>query len=410
MILCPDSEVRVLDVIIPMRANSMLKKKTDSYLSYKALLALLIIFSLFITLTHTLLLVHSEELVSQSNSEKIKTNIIACIFPLSGKYESIGKKALRGIFTARKLLQHGDDFKIVVKDYGGNNLELRKAFDEVVTKDNASVVIGPFLSSSIKEVSESAKSLRVPTVVFPLYRGVFHSNPYVISFSYFLEEQAQVLARYAIEDNNIRSLGILYPNNDLGGLFKEAFIKAVRDYKGEVIYVGSYDPKLLDVSTEAVWIKSRRPKAIFIPDGATNSGKVVTKLRQEGGIKDVIFLGPNTWNSRSFLQAVGFDADGIIFTDFFFSTSRRWIEFSEEFRDTFHEEPGFLEYQVYEAVSLMFHVLKTPIQKKDQIKERILSLRDNPLFDIAQNIDGGLDITPKPLILTLKNKEIVRIK
>src|SRR3989304_6031674 len=327
-------------------------KKLQDIISKQALFTSPFILSLIAFLTFCFFPVYSQELLYQNKTEKINSKTIACLLPLSGKYELIGKKALRGILTARNLFQSENDIQIIVKDYGDSDLELNKAIDEVVTKDNASVVIGPLLSSSIKEVSSSVKSLRVPTVVFPLSREVSLEN----------------------------------------------------------IYIGSYDPKLLDISTEIGWINSRRPKAIFIPDAATHSGEIVLKLRQENGLEDLILLGPNTWNSRSFLKTVGFDVNGLIFTDFFFSESERWIDFSNKFRAAFHEEPGFFEYQVYEAASLIFHVLQNPIQRREQIKERILTLRDNPLLDITQNIDGSLEISPKPLILTINDGEIVRVK
>ena len=385
-------------------------KKLQDIISKQALFTSPFILSLITFLTFCFFPVYSQELLYQNKTEKINNKTIACLLPLSGKYEVIGKKALRGILTARNLFQSGNDIQIIVKDYGDSDPELNKAIDEVVTKDNASVVIGPLLSSSIKEVSSSVKSLRVPAIVFPLSREVSLENPYIISFSYPVEKQAHVLARYAVQDIKITSLGILYPRSDLGELFKEAFIKSTKEFGGEIIYIGSYDPKLLDISTEIGWINSRRPKAIFVPDAATHSGEIVLKLRRENGLEDLILLGPNTWNSRSFLKTVGFDVNGLIFTDFFFSGSERWIDFSNKFRAAFHEEPGFFEYQVYEAASLIFHVLQNPIQRREQIKERILTLRDNPLLDIIQNIDGSLEISPKPLILTINDGEIVRVK
>src|SRR3970040_1239153 len=365
-------------------------KKLQDIISKQALFTSPLILSLIKFLTFCFFPVYSQELLYQNKTEKINSKTIACLLPLSGKYELIGKKALRGILTARNLFQSENDIQIIVKDYGDSDLELNKAIDKVV--------------------SSSVKSLRVPTVVFPLSREVSLENPYIISFSYPIEKQAQVLARYAVQDIKITSLGILYPRSDLGELFKEAFIKGTKELGGEIIYIGSYDPKLLDISTEIGWINSRRPKAIFIPDAATHSGDIVLKLRQENGLEDLILLGPNTWNSRSFLKTVGFDVNGLIFTDFFFSESERWIDFSNKFRAAFHEEPGFFEYQVYEAASLIFHVLQNPIQRREQIKERILTLRDNPLLDITQNMDGSLEISPKPLILTINDGEIVRVK
>src|SRR5581483_10612648 len=108
----------------------------------------------------------------------------------------------------------------------------------------------------------------------------------------------------------------------------EAFIKSVREYGGNIIYIGSYDPGSLDISGEIEWIKSRRLDAIFIPDSATHSAQLITRLRQEDSLRDLIFLGLNTWNSETFLKAVGTGTEGVIFTDFFFPGSEGWIDFN----------------------------------------------------------------------------------
>lgn len=364
---------------------------------------------MFLLLSPFLDYVYSQELISPSGSEKINSKIIGCFLPLSGEYESIGRKALKGVLAAAGVFGSDSGFQIVVKDYGKGSA-VRDALEEITTKDGASVLIGPILSNSIREISEGVKSLGIPTVVFPLSQNVSQGNPYFIRFSYSLEKQAHVLATYAVQDIRIKTFGILYPRTELGGLFKQAFIKSVRESGGNIIYIGSYDPELLDISEEIEWIKSRHPDAIFIPDGATHSAELVMKLRRESNLGDLIFLGPNTWNSQAFLKTVGAEANGIIFTDFFFPGSKQWVDFNTKFRATFNGDPGFLEYQVYEAVSLILHVLRTPIQKREDIKERILAFRDNPLFDITENIDGSLEISPKPLILTLRDRQIVKLR
>ena len=371
---------------------------------------LLLSFFLLISLSLFPDYVYSQVFMSPGSSEKIDTKTVGCLLPLSGEYELIGKKALKGILTAAGVFQSDSDFQIAVTDYNSRSSEHnRRALEEIVAKDGASAIIGPILSSSIREISESIKSLRIPTVVFPLSEDVSGGNPYLIKFSYSLEKQARVLANYAVQDAKIKTLGILYPKTRLGELSKEAFIKSVREYGGNIIYIGSYNPGSLGISGEIEWIKSRHPDAVFIPDGATHSAQLITKLRREDSLRDLIFLGPNTWNSEAFLKAVGAGTDGVIFTDFFFPTSERWIEFNTKFKAVFGEEPGFLEYQVYEATSLILRILKTPIQKREDIKGRLLSF-SNPLFDMNENVDGSLTISPKPFILTLSGGEIVRVR
>lgn len=365
---------------------------------------------LFISLSLSPNYTYGQGLILPGGPEKVGTKTVGCLLPLSGEYELIGKKALKGILTAAGVFQSDNDFQIAVMDYDSQNPERnRRALEEMVTKDGASAVIGPILSSSIREINESIKSLGIPTVVFPLSEDISDGNPYLIKFSYSLEKQALVLANYAVQDAKIKTIGILYPKTRLGELSKEAFIKSVREYGGNIIYIGSYDPGSLDISGEIEWIKSRRLDAIFIPDSATHSAQLITRLRQEDSLRDLIFLGLNTWNSETFLKAVGTGTEGVIFTDFFFPGSEGWIDFNTKFRSAFGEEPGFLEYQVYEATSLVLQILKNPIQKREDIKERLLSF-NSPLFDIKENVDGSLTISPKPLILTLNDGEVVRVK
>lgn len=338
---------------------------------------------------------------------------VGCVFPLSGKYELIGKKALRGVLTATGFFEefNGSDVQIIVKDSGGVSERLAGMVERMVKEDQVSVVIGPILSNYVKALDSIIQLLEVPTVIFPLSNeDVSGINPYLIEFSYSLENQAHVLARYAASDIKINSFGVLYPRTHIGEVFKDAFIKSVRESGGTVIYVSSYDPKLLDISTEVRWIISRNPDAMFIPDGAANSAELIKKLGQERGLKDLIFLGPSTWNSDAFLKAVGNEAYKIILTDFFFSGSGRWIEFREKYRDTFNEEPGFLEFQVYEAVNLILHVLQFPISNRKQIMERLITFRDSPLFDMRQSRGGGLEISPKPFVLTVRDGVIVKVK
>jgi hypothetical protein len=100
---------------------------------------------------------------------------------------------------------------------------------------------------------------------------------------------------------------------------------------------------------------------------------------------------------------------GVVFTDFFFPGSERWIDFNAKFKAAFGEEPGFLEYQIYEATSLILQILKTPVQEREDIKGRLIS-NSSTFFDINENVDGSITIFPKPLILTLSEGKVVRVK
>ena len=74
-------------------------------------------------------------------------------------------------------------------------------------------------------------------------------------------------------------------------------------------------------------------------------------------MRDVLFIGPSTWNSPVFLKLVGDEIDGFVyravFTDNLFFGDGDWEEFSTIYSGEYQDGPGVLEYQVYRAVLLL---------------------------------------------------------
>ncbi len=377
-------------------------------------------FLLKLSLVLVLSLAFPEKVLTQGKglmspeTRRVKSDTIGCLLPLRGKYAPIGEKALKGILTAAGAFQYrpGDEFKVVVKDVGEGVEKKRKALQDMVLEDKVAFVIGPILADSVKEIDYIVKALKVPTMVFPISESKEYytvKNPYLIRFFYPPRKQARALAEYALQTLGVNTFSILYPRTEIGETFKDSFYRALIDLGGGVVSWIYYEPEVPDLSAEVRQIKLRNPRAIFIPDGASSSGEVISKLVQEG-LTNVTFLGPNSWNSPAFLGNARENAEGVIFTDYFYPRSNEWMLFNERFRRIFGEEPGFLEFQTYEAASFIIKILRTPVQSRDEIIERILKIKNNPIFEVNQNQVGGIDITPRPLILTVKNGEIVRVR
>jgi len=357
-------------------------------------------------------LAHSEDEAFSFNSQTEK-NVIGCLLPLSGEYETLGKKALRGLLTATDLLNSGSSFQLIVKDTGSDRTNIKDSISELA-REKVSFVVAPVGTNSIDEVSAGAESYRVPTLVFPLSETNSTDNPYLMKFTYSVEKQADVLAEYAVKVVGIKTFGILHPRTRLGTLFKEAFSKSVKKHGRQVTYTGSYNSNLTNTSTEFEWIKSIQPEALFIPDGASHSGELIMKLKQEVTLGNLLFIGPNTWNSRAFLDIVGKQADGVVFrvlfTDYFYHGEKAWTDFSNKYKSLFDgEEPGFVEYQLYTAIKLTLNPFKTVIPKRDEVMKRLLVETSTERFNITQSIGGSLEISPKPQILTVKDGDIFRL-
>ncbi|MGQ0793549.1 MAG: ABC transporter substrate-binding protein [Deltaproteobacteria bacterium] len=346
----------------------------------------------------------------QIDKPQIKPASLGCLFPLSGEYEMVGRKALRGVLLATNVFNAAEGFQLSLKDVAGDTEGLRKSFEELVSRDRVSLIIGPPPVVSIDEVAKIAESLKVPTLVFPISEEGLGDNPYLIKFFYSLERQAAALANYSVRDLGVKRFAVIAPQNRISQLFKESFTKSVVLLGGEVIYDGSYVSAPGGISTEIEWIRSLRPDAVFIPDGATRSGEIIAAVEKTLPLDNLLFLGPNTWNSQAFLKSSGGRNKKIIFTDFFSPSTPEWVNFSAKFKAEFGEKPGFLEYQIYEAAKLALEALREPLQDASQIIERLSAAAGGGRFTVTRGAGGGLEISPNPLILSVRNGRIIQLK
>lgn len=347
--------------------------------------------------------------------QKIKGLIrVGCLLPLSGRYEELGSSALRGVFSAIEKVNDQDyNFQVVVKDFEEDPVKLRKSLFELVNEDNVSIIIGPIPSSYSKDVYSTVASLKIPTLIFPVSYNLAPENPYFIKYSFPIEKQTEILVKHAVEIVKVDTFGVLYPKTTIGELFKNSFVKNVKNYGKEVKHVASYDPDLSDIDTEVEWISLVAPQGIFIPDGASRSRKIMLKLKNKVYIGNTLFMGPNTWNSTSFKKDLGDRIDAqifkVLFTDYFYTKSSSWLKFNKHYQSVIGDNPGFLEFQVYQGTKIVLEKLKGTKGSRELFLRNIESGVSGSEYILKKTKFGTIEISPKPILLTIKNGEIIRI-
>ena len=348
----------------------------------------------------------------ESLSPLVSTKTFGCLLPLSGRYKDIGEKALEGILAAAESMPPGVEYRVVVKDIGESQEKLRGALKELGSVKDLSFIVGPIPSLFIPAVIPQLNSKKIPTVVFPVSEGGASGGPYLIKFYYPVEEQARVLAGYAVKELGVKSYAVLYPDTSLGRRMKDVFIKALRKNGGNTVYEGSYDSSEREIGDEVLWISSKSPEGVFIADGSSASAELIVKLKQEGGLSDVLFLGPSTWNGSLFQELAGREIDGFvyraIFTDFFYYGGPEWDSFMSSFEKKFRKTPSYLEYQSYLATRLLLSVDSARAPGKD-LMQNLTSLGSDPDYIVRKESDGSIRVSPRYLILSIEDGELSEI-
>jgi ABC-type branched-subunit amino acid transport system substrate-binding protein len=210
----------------------------------------------------------------------------------------------------------------------------------------------------------------------------------------------------------VRRFAGLYPGTPFGGRLKELFAADAAENGGKIVYEGSYDPESRDISKEIGWIRSAAPEAVFIPDGAASSAELILRLKREGKLRDVLFLGPSTWNSPLFLSLIGGEIDGFvyraIFTDVFYYGDEDWDGFSKLTRGSPVEKPDIFGYQAYRAVKLMLSLDIKP-GGGETTADILQPIKNDPSYNIELDESGSYRVSPRYRILSVSDGELIDI-
>jgi ABC-type branched-subunit amino acid transport system substrate-binding protein len=322
----------------------------------------------------------------------MEKRVLGCLLPLSGSYQAIGQRALRGVELAVNLHNSAvgeAPVRMLIKDSTSNAASTLQALQEL-NREQVLAVIGPLVHA--ETAAQEAQRLGIPIVTITQKESVVGIGDYV--FRNFITPGGQVRAMvsYAVGKLGITRAAILYPNEAYGRTFMELFRSEFQANGGEILTAVAYSPeatdfsdpikKLLRFSHEIPKVsrtdraenresRSRRSRleekdvelicdfqAIFIPDEPKKVGMVVPQLFYHD-IKNVYLFGTNLWHSEALLTHAAPYVQGAIMADAFFADSleppvRRFVQ---AFQETYQETPGFIEAVLYDSAKILMDVV-----------------------------------------------------
>jgi ABC-type branched-subunit amino acid transport system substrate-binding protein/TolA-binding protein len=181
-------------------------------------------------------------------SDLFDKNVVGCLLPLSGRYESFGQQALKGIELALAVFAGSPDaaqLKILVRDSASDTGRTVSGVKELHDL-RVAAIIGPMAEA--EAAAAEAQDLRIPIVTLTQKVDITDIGEWV--FRNFLTPVMQVraLVGHAVKDLKLSRFAILYPRENYGEMFMNLFWDEVIASGGSVVGVESYDPDQTDFS------------------------------------------------------------------------------------------------------------------------------------------------------------------
>jgi len=406
----------------------------------------------------------AEDLIKQiKESALFNRHTIGCLLPLSGPYQTVGFRALKGIELALERFSaksSGPQMNIVVKDSHSNPDQTRLAMQELID-EKVAAIIGPIVTAEVAAIE--AQENGIPIITLTQKDNITSIGDYVFRNFITPEMQVTALTDFITTSLGLNRFAILYPDETYGITFMNLFWDRILENGGKIVGVEAYNPQHTDfagpikklvglyydipedlredaqlgleedqnqsdadspldqdnaIENQELKTDDEEPEAIvdfdaiFIPDSPRTAGLIIPQLAFYD-VKDIYLLGTNLWHSYTLIEMAAQYAQGAIMPDGFFAGSSEPVvqDFVQIFEETYQEKPGFIEAVVYDSAMMIFDVLNQPdLRFKSELKNELLNRAVFSGITGATYFDENGEARKQLYLLRIKGREFVELE
>jgi branched-chain amino acid transport system substrate-binding protein len=309
---------------------------------------------------------------SYSNNEKVVINV-GVIAPLSGENATYGDATIRGLEMALAAISKKEEYKnfrfTFVKE--DSKLEASKAvscIQKLISVDKVPVIIGPFGSSEVLAVSQSANQGSTPIVsASATADAIATAGDYVFRIVPSNKEQGTSMADFVVNNLKIRdSITILALNNDYGVSLSASFKNRLTEIGGKIVYEDKFDEKVKDFKTLIAKVKTYNPKFIYLPDHYNEAG-LFLKQAHELGLNCQIGGGDGSY-SPDLITIAGKGAEGFCLTLMGMDNlNPNTKAFNDAFKNKYNQNVDVYSAYAYDVLFVIADALKN--LNKEELKK-----------------------------------------
>jgi branched-chain amino acid transport system substrate-binding protein len=240
---------------------------------------------------------------------------IANIVELSGPGTTSGTNFKDGVLLAVKEINAaggilGKKIETTTNDTQSNP-GVAKGLTQKAIDQDVFAIFGPVFSGSIMVSMAESRRAEIPNFTGGEAAAItMQGNPYVFRTSFTQATAMPKIARYITDTAKLKTISLIYVNNDFGKGGREMLMKALEKSQTKVVSDISTDSGQIDFSAAVLKAKGANPDAIFVYTNEEESARALRELRKQGWTKPVI--GETVLTSQKVIELAGEAANGAI--------------------------------------------------------------------------------------------------
>jgi branched-chain amino acid transport system substrate-binding protein len=240
---------------------------------------------------------------------------IANIVELSGGGASAGTNFKNGVELAVKEINAaggilGKKIQTITADTQ-TNAGVAKGLTQKAVDDDVFAIFGPVFSGSIMVSMAESRKAGIPNFTGGEAASITtQGNPYIFRTSFTQATAMPKVARYISDTAKLKTLAIIYVNNDFGKGGLDAMKKALANSPTKIVAEISTDNGQVDFSAAVLKAKQSNADGVFAYSNEEESARILRELRKQGWTKPII--GETTLTGQKVIELAGEAANGAI--------------------------------------------------------------------------------------------------
>jgi branched-chain amino acid transport system substrate-binding protein len=240
---------------------------------------------------------------------------IANIVELSGGGASAGTNFKNGVELAVKEINAaggilGKKIQTFTSDTQSNP-GVAKGLTQKAVDDGVFAIFGPVFSGSIMVSMAESRKAEIPNFTGGEAASItMQGNPYVFRTSFTQATAMPKVARYISDQAKLKTLAVIYVNNDFGKGGLDMIKKALDKSSTKIVAEISTDSGQVDFSAAVLKAKQSNADGVFAYSNEEESARILRELRKQGWTKPII--GETTLTGQKVIELAGEAANGAV--------------------------------------------------------------------------------------------------
>ncbi len=240
---------------------------------------------------------------------------IANIVELSGAGATSGTNFKDGVELAVKEINAsggilGRKIETTTNDTQSNP-GVAKGLTQKAIDQDVFAVFGPVFSGSIMVSMAETRRAEIPNFTGGEAAAITQQgNPYVFRTSFTQATAMPKIARYITDQAKLKTLALIYVNNDFGKGGREMLMKALDKSSTKIVADVSTDSGQVDFSAAVLKAKQSNADGVFVYTNEEESARALRELRKQGWTKPII--GETVLTSQKVIELAGDAANGAV--------------------------------------------------------------------------------------------------